>query len=306
MASTEGAMKKSTEPRPLALVAAFCTALLVSWLAVVGIFYSYKSADVSPHTPSVPVTDKAFVDAIALSRSGTVLSVAHHPLLNPTDSDFMLFVWFKLKSSIDMEERSAFLGKYDQRGGEPEGYALALVGGADGVRPHVYWQNSSGRGRWFAFASTTIEPGKWYVMGVTFRAQRYLGVHIAPYGREANPEVLGGYDLDGAIVPASKANLSIGAFKRSKFRGHVGPFGVFRDIDIAKDATRILKGIARNPSFDAEPVDVSQIALWADPSVDRGPLHLPITEDGESDVTAEGAAGHESGAGEVAKALPSR
>jgi hypothetical protein len=218
----------------------------------------------------------------------------------------MLFVWFKLKSSIDMEERSAFLGKYDQRGGEPEGYALALVGGADGVRPHVYWQNSSGRGRWFAFASTTIEPGKWYVMGVTFRAQRYLGVHIAPYGPEAKPEVLGGYDLDGAIVPASKANLSIGAFKRSKFRGHVGPFGVFREIDIAKDTTRILKGIARNPSFDSEPVDVSQIALWADPSVDRGPLHLPITEDGESDAIPKGTSEQEPGAGEVAKARPSR
>jgi hypothetical protein len=143
-------------------------------------------------------------------------------------------------------------------------------------------------------------------MGVTFRAQRYLGVHIAPYGPEANPEVLGGYDLDGAIVPASKANLSIGAFKRSKFRGHVGPFGVFRDIDIAKDATRILKVIARNPSFDAEPVEASQIALWADPTVDRGPLHLPITEDGESEVATEGSSVHESGAGEDAKAQLSR
>ena len=289
MESSEGAMNKSTEPRPVALVAAFGAALVVSWLAVVGIFFSLKSGDVSPNVPSAPVSDSAFADAIALTRSGTVLSVAHHQLLNPTDSDFMLFVWFKLKSAIDLQERSAFLGKYDQRGGEPEGYALALVGGADGVRPHVYWQNSNGRGRWFAFASTTIEPGKWYVMGVTFRAQRYLGVHIASYGPEANPEVLGGYDLDGSIIPASNAKLSIGAFKRSKFRGHVGPFGVFRNIDISKDATRILKSVARDPSFDAEPVDPSQVALWADPSVDRGPLHLPITEDGDSDSPTDGA-----------------
>jgi hypothetical protein len=251
-------------------------------LAVVAVFFSFKSVQ-APSMPTSPTSDGPFADAVAISRSGMVLSVAHHPLLNPTESDFMLFVWFKLKSSLDLQERSAFLGKFDQREVNPEGYSLALVGGADGVRPHVYWQNKAGSGRWFAFASTKIEPGSWYVMGVTFRAQRYLGVHIASYGPEANPEVLGGYDLDGAIIPASGANLSIGQFKKSKFKGHVGPFGVFRGIDISRDAPRILKRIARNPAFDGEPVEESKIALWADPTVDRGPLHIPITEDGDNE-----------------------
>ena len=282
LVSTESAMNDSTRTRPIYLVGAFFAAFAVSWLAVVAVFFSFKSAQV-PSSPTSSTTDSAFADAVAITRSGMVLTVAHHPLLNPTESDFMLFVWFKLRSSLDLKERSSFLGKFDTREANPEGYSLALVGGADGVRPHIYWQNKAGNGRWFAFASTTIEPGKWYVMGVTFRAQRYLGVHIAPYGPEANPEVLGGYDLDGAIIPASAANLSVGQFKKSKFKGHVGPFGVFRDIDISKDATRILKRIARNPSFDAEPVEESQIALWADPTVDRGPLHLPITEDGDGE-----------------------
>lgn len=221
----------------------------------------------------------AFGDAVAITRSGPALSVAHHALLNPTEKDFMLFAWFKLRTEIDPKERSAFLGKYDSRDDNPDGYALALVGGTDGVRPHVYWQNSSGKGRWFAFASTRIEPGQWYLMGVTFRAQRYLGVHIAQHGPDAKPEVLGGYDLDGGIIPSSQAKLSIGAFKKSRFRGHIGPFGVFQDIDVTKDAARIMKKIARDPSFESEAVDASQIALWADPMVDRGPLHLSISED---------------------------
>jgi len=279
---TDRAINKSTAPRPIYLVGAFIAAFAVSWLAVVAVFFSFKSAQ-APAATGVATTDGAFADAVAITRSGTVLTVSHHPQLNPADSDFMLFVWFKLKSALDLKERSAFLGKYDAHEANPEGYALALVGGADGVRPHVYWQNRAGNGRWFAFASTKIEPGTWYVMGVTFRAQRYLGVHIAPYGPEASPEVLGGYDLDGVIVPASTANLSIGQFKKSKFRGHVGPFGVFRDIDISKEAPRILKRIARDPSFDGEPVEESKIALWADPTVDRGPLHLRITEDGDTD-----------------------
>jgi hypothetical protein len=282
VAPTDRAINKPTGPRPIYLIGAFFAAFAVSWLVVVALFFSFKSSQ-STTGGSAPKVDGAFSDAVAITRSGTVLTVAHHPLLNPTESDFMLFVWFKLKSSLDLQERSAFLGKYDSKEANPEGYALALVGGADGVRPHVYWQNSAGKGRWFAFASTRIEPGTWYVMGVTFRAQRYLGVHIAPYGPEASPEVLGGYDLDGSIVPASSANLSIGQFRRSKFRGHVGPFGIFRDIDIAKEAPRILKRIARDPSFEAEPVEQSNVALWADPVVDRGPLHLPITEDGEAE-----------------------
>jgi len=281
LVGTERVMNKSTGPRPIYLVGAFLAAFAVSWLAVVAVFFSFKSRQ-SATSASSTTSTSAFADAVAITHPGMVLTVAHHALLNPTESDFMLFVWFKLKSTLDLDERSAFLGKFDQKAVNPEGYSLALVGGADGVRPHVYWQNSAGSGRWFAFASTTIEPGKWYVMGVTFRAQRYLGVHIAPYGLEASPEVLGGYDLDGAIIPASRANLSVGQFKKSKFKGHVGPFGVFRGIDISKDAPGILKRIARNPSFEADPVEESQIALWADPTVDRGPLHLPITEDGDN------------------------
>ena len=288
MASTERAIKDSSGPRGVYLVLAFCGAFAVSWLAVVAIFFSFKGTESSVASVGSAGVDGAFADAVAITRSGAALSVEHHAMLNPTDSDFMLFVWFKLKAGIDPEERAAFLGKYDSRIGNPEGYALALVGGADGVRPNVYWQNSSGRGRWFAFASTHITPGQWYVMGVTFRAQRYLGVHIAPSGAESNPEVLGGYDLDGAIIPASQAKLSVGAFKQSKFRGHIGPLGVLRDIDISKDASRIMKRLARNPSFSSGLVDDGQIALWATPVEDLGPLHLPISEESTGGRSAKG------------------
>lgn len=262
--------------RGIVLVGAFIGAFVLAWLAVLAIFFSLKKGDSRAMLPPSTSSDSVFADAVAVSRSGTVLSVAHNPMLNPAASDFMLFVWFKLRLEIDPEERSTFLGKYDAKSDSSGGYALAFIGGADGVRPFVYWQNATGGGRWYAFASTHIIPGKWYVLGLTFRAQRYLGVHIAPYGPDSNPEVLGGYDLNGEIVPASPAKLSIGAFKRSQFRGHVGPFGVFHNIDISKDASLIMKKMARDPSFEAVPVEENQIALWASPTVDRGPLHLEI------------------------------
>ncbi len=288
MVTTDRVVADSSRPRVGHLVLAFCGAFAFSWLAVVSLWFSFSSPVSSVAPPRAAEGEGPFANAVAVTRRGTVLSVENHAMLNPSDSDFMLFVWFKLKEEMDPQERSAFLGKYDPRRDNPEGYALALIGGADGVRPHVYWQNREGRGRWFAFASTHILPGTWYVMGVTFRAQRYLGVHIAPYGPDANPEVLGGYDLDGAIVPASQAKLSLGAFKSSKFRGYIGPFGVFRDIDITKDASRIMKRIARNPSFSRETVEEGEIALWADPVEDVGPLHLSITDESSGERSQNG------------------
>ena len=277
-AMQQKAIDGSMARRSFVLVGAFVGAFLIAWLAVVAVFFSFKKDSASRLALLPPGKDGAFADAVAITRSGTVLSVAHHDMLNPSGSDFMLFVWIKLRSEINPEERSTFLGKYDPKRDNPEGYALALIGGADGVRPHVYWQYASGKGRWFAFASTHIIPDKWYLMAVTFRAGRYLGVHMAPQHSEANPEVLGGYDLDGEVVPASSSPLAIGAFKRSRFRGHIGPFGVFQNIDIAKDGATILKQIARDPSFAAEPVEDRQLALWASPIEDLGPLHLTIND----------------------------
>jgi hypothetical protein len=138
-------MKDSSGPRRIYLVLAFCGAFTVAWLAVVAIFFSFKKAETVVAPPSASSSNAAFADAVAVTRSGPALSVEHHALLNPTDTDFMLFVWFKIKAEIDPDERSAFLGKYDSRVANPEGYALALIGGADGVRPHVYWQNSTGK-----------------------------------------------------------------------------------------------------------------------------------------------------------------
>ena len=278
LAAGERVTKDASPPRGIVLFGAFVGAFAIAWLAVLAVYFSFVSQDNQSVGVATGARDDVFSDAVSITRSGTALSVAHHGLLNPTDSDFMLFVWFKLKSEIDPEERSTFLGKYDPKEENPEGYAIALIGGAEGVRPYLYWQNASGRGRWFAFASTHIVPNTWYVMAVTFRAQRYLGVHIAPYGQESNPEVLGGYDLDGAIIPASSAKLSIGAFKRSQFRGQVGPFGIFHNIDLSKDASRIMKRLARDPSFANAPVDDNQIALWASPTEDVGPLHLEVKD----------------------------
>lgn len=266
-------------PPVFVLVGGFLGAFALAWLVVVAVYFSVKSG--APSTASLPAGEQVagpFASTIKITTTGPAVKVKHNDALNPAGSDFMLFVWFKSDTVIGADDRSAVVGKYDARERFPEGYGIALVGGAEGVRPQVYWHNKGTRGRWYVFASTHIEPQQWYLLAVTFRSQRYLGVHIAPMSPTASSEVLGGYDLEGSVIPAADVDLLVGALGTSTFRGEIGPFGVLRSIDISKDVPKIMKRMAREPSLGADVVDSSQVALWANPFVDRGPLNMNIVD----------------------------
>jgi hypothetical protein len=153
---------------------------------------------------------------------------------------------------------------------------VALVGGPDGVRPQVYWQDQDGKGKWLTFAATQMAPKEWYLLALSFRDSRYLGLHIRPLDQAGKVEVLGGYDLDGYTVPAPKADLLVGAFGGSKFRGRVGPIGVFRGKEMFSDVPKVLKTIAANPLQVPHQFDPEEVVLWASPKVDNGPKKLPI------------------------------
>jgi hypothetical protein len=265
-----------SKPRTLLLVLGFFIAFGISWLAVIAIGFSFKSSTSSLSSVE-PASEDAFAQAVSVTGMGSVVRINDNSSLNPSTGDFLLFAWFKLKNPLKDGDRAPFLGKFDPNSQNSTGYALALVGGADGVRPHVFWRNEAGNGRWYAFASTQILPDQWYLFAVTFRAQRYLGVHLSTFSREATPEVLGGYDLEGQVIPASPAALEVGAAGSSKFRGRVGPFGILQGVDVARDGGKIIKQIARNPEAIPELVDPSQIALWANPRHDLGPAHVEIS-----------------------------
>ena len=266
-------------PPVFILAGGFLGAFALAWLVVVALYFSFNTSPAtSLSATSVAANSGPFASTLKITQTGPAARVKHNDALNPSGGDFMLFVWFKSDSPLGSDERSAIVGKYDVRERFPEGYGVALVGGAEGIRPQVYWHNKGTRGRWYVFASTRIEPQQWYLLAVTFRSQRYLGVHIAPLSPGASPEVLGGYDLEGTLIPASDVDLVVGALGTSTFRGEIGPFGVLRNVDIVQDAPRILKKMAREPSLGSDVVDASQIALWANPLVDRGPLNLSILD----------------------------
>jgi hypothetical protein len=112
-------------------------------------------------------------------------------------------------------------------------------------------------------------------MAVSFRQNRFLGVHMAPLKPELPIEALGGYDFDG-IRPSNESELVVGAFGGSKFKGRLGPFGVIQKAGLSEEISALLERLRASPG--AVPAgDESSVALWASPLMDLGQSKIPLT-----------------------------
>jgi hypothetical protein len=113
-------------------------------------------------------------------------------------------------------------------------------------------------------------------MTLSFRDHKYLGVHLVPLGPGGDPLVLGGYGVDSPNLPASPADLVVGAFGQTTFKGRIGPFGVIQSKAFSDDIPAFLRLIAAEPLTLPEAIDPKEVALWASPRKDRGPQALKI------------------------------
>jgi hypothetical protein len=227
--------------------------------------------------------DTVVQDALVVANGGTALRVAHHSALNPSGKDdFLFYIWFKLRKPLVDGERAVFVAKFDPDSKIRPGYSMSLVGGPDGVRPHIYWQSEQGQGRWYPFASTQLRAKEWYVLAVSFREERYLGVHLMMHNGGKKPEVLGGYDLEQQVIPENQADLLVGAFGVSKFRGRIGPFGVIRRPGMTKDVATFVAEMSKEPGILPSEISSSDAVLAASPKQDSGPLKLVIRPSGNS------------------------
>lgn len=261
----------------MGLVLGFIVAFLLSSSIVIGGYFAFREPASSSRSSVEAARKDLFPRAFSLRPDGPQLMVEHNTAMNPVGDDFMLFVWFSLNGDLKGDQRTDILGKYTvQDGVESTGYGLSLVGGADGVRPNVYWRGKRGKPRWYQFASTQIKPDEWYLLVVTLHSKRYLGAHIARMGSGATPELLGGYDIGGELLPEGGAPLVVGAGGSRSIDGKIGAFGILRDVDVANDAQKFIKRLARSPWLGPDALESSQVVLWADPLTDIGPLKLNV------------------------------
>lgn len=260
-----------------ALIGGFCVAFTAAYLGLLCIASFFAAGRSSFSESGGAVLDDVFDGALIVNAPGIALRVLHAPALNPSPAtDFLFYIWFKLREPLDKEQRASLVAKYDPQSKERSGYGISLAGGPDGVRPQVYWQDKLGQGRWYTFAATQIKAQQWYLLALSMREHKFLGLHLAALADKGKPIVLGGYSIESSELPDTSADLLVGAFGSSTFRGRIGPFGIIQSQGFSDDISSFIRTMAQQPLVLPDSVTPEQVALWASPKKDRGAMALTI------------------------------
>ncbi len=232
---------------------------------VVGVEFVRRSVQ---ETDGIDDEDRELFDnSFRIPAPNAYIKVAHSEDLSPQDGqDFFLLLWFKIENLPSPGERVLILAKHEPMSRSQRGFALALAGFADGIRPELYWRDSEGKGRWFAFSNFYILPKRWAALAVSFRENRLLGLHgmLAAADGKPQSQLLGGYELDPTIMPTSDADLMIGAFNNGKFLGRIGAVGIFSAKKLSKRFDDLLRAIKREPKKIPDVFTAEEVRLWID------------------------------------------
>lgn len=209
--------------------------------------------------------DSLFPNYIAVQSVGQRIEVAHANELNPVHGkDFIVSGWFKLARPLQIKEKVLLLGKDDSLAEPQSGYMIGLSRDTDTVRPIVYWGDAR-KGKWYSFADTSIAAQSWFMLALSFQDGKFLGLHIAIPSTEGKTELklLGGYEVEDGVLPSSLGPFVLGAWGDGKFKGRIGPFGVFSKSAIGDDLKNILKSLARTPEELPAAFSSEDVMLWA-------------------------------------------
>ncbi len=232
---------------------------------------------------SLPERVDPFPDSFPIFSPNLALHVPDAAGLDPVDgTDFLFFSWFRLRKTVAVNERVMFIAKYDPNSKIRPGYSFGLKGASDGTRPIVYWQNEREEGKWFTFTGASVRAREWYLMVISFRKGRFLGVHLVPHTSPKSVEVLGGYDVGESVSPCNAADLVVGSFSDGSFRGRLGPFGVISRENLSDDLSKLIKEMAKTPLVVPSWLPPENVFLWSYNRKDMGIKKLAVTVEGLS------------------------
>lgn len=221
--------------------------------------------------------DEVFSKTLVVGSQGIYQRVQAREELNPVvGSDFLIFVWFRLKRVPVTGESMSLIGKFDPHRPHKPGFAVSLEGAPDGVRPRVYWNNESGQGRWYSFTSRVMKRKEWYLLGVSYSRDTFLSARLLEVGGDDEGSLLGGHRVEPSFAAAAQTDLLLGAYGSSRFRGHLGPFGILRGGSFEREIPDYLSAMSAHPNDIPSSISSSIIQLWASPLVDQGPHRMAL------------------------------
>jgi len=212
-----------------------------------------------------------------VSRGGAYVKAAVGDTANPTPGeDYAFFIWFKLRKSPAIGEALGLVGKFDSHEPGRPGYAVSLEGAPDGIRPRVYLSSGKVPGRWYSFSSYPMNRRDWYLLTFSITRDTFVSTSLGRAFSNEVPILLGGHHVGDGELPVSKADLVVGAFGASRFRGQIGPFGVLSGQGLSEEIPAFLKAMQQNPSAAPAHIKSEAVRLWASPVEDFGPRKAAI------------------------------
>lgn len=200
-----------------------------------------------------------FPRATRFGYQGAYGKVYFDPSLLPSrEKGWMFTGWFKLSQLPSVGQRVLLSASFDPDSRAHEGFGIGILRDPSGFRPVVYWRASNGKGGWHQFAKFSIREQSWFLLSLSFREGKLLGLHgISDIeDKTRGVELLGGYELEEPVVPDNHTDLLFGAYGENHFRGFVGPFSIFSGPGVGNDINSIVKQLVKTP--DQLPDSVSR------------------------------------------------
>ena len=219
-----------------------------------------------PISTSATRTSQVKVGPIQSIFSKRGYEIPNSANLNPEENqNFYLSIWFNPRELPREEMRFPIISKINSERRAQPGYAIALHRFSDEIRPEVYWRNDDGRGRWFTFAPFVVSPQGWHLLVLSFRENRYLGLHGVTVASDGTGSIqlLGGYEFEAPILlGASSEPLRVGTFSTDGFVGDIGPVGVILGGSSKIALWDIIESAAEEPMLAPSVFKKDAVKLW--------------------------------------------
>lgn len=209
--------------------------------------------------------DAIFGEVTALSGAGSFLSISGGGATTPAvGEDFVFSFWVRPSRLPQRSEKILLAGASEFSADSKDGFMIGLSRDDQKIRPIALWGDGD-QARWYSFSEVELYPQAWALFVLSFTESRFLGLHVASFSREGKPIItlLGGYEVPEGLVAKTGESLKIGAVGSGRFRGRVGPFGVFSAADLGDKLEDLVKELAANPLERPGSVSFSAVKLWA-------------------------------------------